>query len=162
MGVTSVTKDLDGLSMTVVSEYDVTVARAWLLWADPRELERWWGPPTYPATVEEHDLVPGGRITYYMTGPEGERFPGYWHVLEVDGPTLLAVEDGFADDEGAPNPDMPTTRMRVELAPRSGGGVVMTMTSTFPSVEAFEQLIAMGMEQGLLAAMSQIDDVLAS
>lgn len=161
MAVTSVIKDLEGPSMTVVSEYDVTVARAWLLWADPRQLERWWGPPTYPATVEEHDLVPGGRITYYMTGPEGERYPGYWHVQEVDGPTLLVVEDGFAHDDGMPNADMPTTQMRVEIAPRTGGGVVMTMTSTFPSREAFEQLIGMGMEEGLLAAMTQIDHVLS-
>jgi uncharacterized protein YndB with AHSA1/START domain len=64
MSVTSVRKDTEQLTMTVTAEYDVTADRAWQLWADPRQLERWWGPPTYPATVEKHDLTPGGQVSY--------------------------------------------------------------------------------------------------
>ena len=160
MGVTSVERDAEALTMTVTAEYDVTAERAWQLWADPRQLEQWWGPPTYPATVEEHDLRPGGRVTYVMTGPEGDRHGGWWEVLEVEAPRLLLVTDGFADDSGAPNPDMPTMVMRVRIEDRDGG-VVMTMTTTFASLEQLEQLLGMGMEEGLLAAMSQIDGVLA-
>ena len=48
MSVTNVQKDTDELTMTFTAEYDVTADRAWQLWADPRQLERWWGPPTYP------------------------------------------------------------------------------------------------------------------
>ena len=160
MSITSVRKDTDQLTMIVTAEYDVTADRAWQLWADPRQLERWWGPPTYPATVEEHDLRPGGHVSYYMTGPEGDTPRGWWHVLEVEPPRLLVVEDGFADETGAPNPDMPTTVMRVEINDR-GNGVTMTMTSRFPSLEAMEQMLAMGMEEGLRQAMGQIDDILA-
>ena len=160
MSITSVQKDTEQLTMTVTAEYDVSAERAWQLWADPRQLERWWGPPTYPATVEEHDLRPGGHVSYYMTGPEGDTPHGWWHVLEVEPPRLLVVEDGFADDAGVPNPDMPTTVMRVEITER-GDGVTMTMTSRFPSLEAMEQMSAMGMEEGLRQAMGQIDDILA-
>lgn len=161
MGVTSVKKDPEALTMTVTAEYDVSAQRAWQLWSDPRQLEQWWGPPTYPATVGEHDLRPGGRVTYAMTGPEGDRHGGWWEVLEVEAPRLLVVRDGFADESGAPNPEMPTMVMRMEIADRDGG-VVMTMTTTFSSAEQLEQLLAMGMEEGLLAAMSQIDGVLAA
>jgi uncharacterized protein YndB with AHSA1/START domain len=160
MGVTSVHKDRDALTMTVTAEYEVTPDRAWQLWSDPRQLERWWGPPTYPATVEKHDLTPGGTITYFMTGPEGDRHQGWWEVLEVEAPRLLVVRDGFADADGNPNSDMPTMVMRVTVNDRDGGGVVLTMLSTFPSLEALDQLLAMGMEEGLMAAMSQIDGVL--
>jgi uncharacterized protein YndB with AHSA1/START domain len=162
MGVTGVSKDLDALTMTVTAEYDVDVARAWQLWADPRQLERWWGPPTYPATVEQHDLRPGGVVTYVMTGPEGDRHHGWWRVLEVDAPSLLLVEDGFGDDPSHPQEGMPATVMRVTLADRAGGGVVMTMVSTFPSLESLEQLVQMGMEEGLTLAMGQIDGILAA
>jgi uncharacterized protein YndB with AHSA1/START domain len=160
MSVTSVHKDTARLTMTVTAEYDVSADRAWRLWADPRQLERWWGPPTYPATVEEHDLTAGGRVTYYMTGPEGDRPRGWWRVLEAEPPHLLVVEDGFADDTGAPNEAMPTMVMRVEIADRPGG-VTMTIATRFPSVEAMEQLVAMGMEEGLQQAMGQIDAILA-
>ena len=160
MSVTSVHKDTERLTMTVTAEYDVTAERAWRLWADPRQLERWWGPPSYPATVEEHDLTTGGRVSYYMTGPEGDQPRGWWKVLEAVPPRLLVVEDGFADETGTPNPAMPTTFMRVEITDRPGG-VTITIASRFPSLEAMEQLIAMGLEEGLQQAISQIDAILA-
>jgi uncharacterized protein YndB with AHSA1/START domain len=160
MSVTSIKKDTEQLAMTVTAEYDVAADRAWQLWADPRQLERWWGPPTYPATVEAHDLTPGGNVSYYMTGPEGDQARGYWSVLEVEPPRRLVVEDGFADETGARNPDLPTMVMRVEIADRPGG-VTMTIATRFPSLEAMEQVLAMGMEEGLREAMGQIDAILA-
>ena len=160
MSVTSIRKDTEQLTMTVTAEYDVTADRAWQLWADPRQLERWWGPPTHPATVMEHDLTPGGRVTYYMTGPEGEQYRGWWNVLEVEPPRLLVFEDGFADETGAPNAAMPTSLARVEISDRPGG-VTITIVTRFPSLEAMEQLVAMGMEEGLQQALGQIDAILA-
>ena len=160
MSVTSVRKDTEQLAMTVTAEYDVTAERAWQLWADPRQLERWWGPPTYPATVEEHDLTPGGHVSYYMTGPEGDQPHGWWNVLEAEPPRLLVIEDGFADETGAPSTTMPTMVMRVEITDRPGG-VGMTVVTRFPSLEAMEQLLGMGMEEGLKEAMGQIDAILA-
>ena len=161
MPITRVDQDLDAHRMTVVAEYDAPVERVWQLYADPRQLERFWGPPTWPATVVDHDLRPGGRVTYVMTGPEGEKSAGYWDVLEVDAPRRVVVDDGFADDTGQPNPDLPTTRMELELTERAGGGTTLTVVSTFPSTDAMKQMIEMGMEEGMRQAMGQIDDVLA-
>ena len=160
MSVTSVQKDPVALTMTVTSEFDAAVDRAWELWADPRQLERWWGPPTYPATFVDHDLVPGGRVSYFMTGPDGDKPHGWWKVLTVDAPRRLEFEDGFADDAGEPDPKMPTMIMRVSLDERPGGGTRMVIETTFPSTEAMEQLIAMGMEEGMAAALGQIDGLL--
>jgi len=161
MTVTSIHKDPQALTMTVTADLDATVERAWLLWADPRQLERWWGPPTYPATVVDHDLVTGGRVTYFMTGPDGDKHGGWWLVLAVDPPHRLELKDGFADDSGAPNDAMPTTTMVVTLTERAGGGTRMDIESRFPSLEAMEQLVSMGMEEGISAALAQIDGILA-
>ena len=162
MTVTSVVKDTDRLTMTMTAEYDVTAERAWQLWGDPRQLERWWGPPAYPATFVEHDLRPGARVTYYMTGPTGDQPRGFWDVLEVEAPRRLVVQDGFADDTWTPLDAMPSNRMVLDIADRDGGGVVMTVTSTFASLETMEQLVAMGMEEGMTLAMGQIDAILAA
>jgi uncharacterized protein YndB with AHSA1/START domain len=160
MTITNVAKDPAALTMTITVELDAPVERAWQLWADPRQLERWWGPPTYPATVVDHDLVPGGRVTYFMTGPDGDKSNGWWQVLAVEPPTRLELKDGFADNEGTPNETMPTTNMVVTLTQR-GNGSIMTLESQFPSLEAMEQLVSMGMEEGIKAAMSQIAGILA-
>jgi len=162
MPIVRIDKDPENCTMTVVAEYDAPPARVWELYADPRQLERFWGPPTWPATVVDHDLSPGGRVTYFMTGPDGEKSAGYWNVLEVEPLRRFVVDDGFADDTGEPNPNMPTTRMELALAARADGGTTMTVVSTFPSTEAMNQMLEMGMEDGMREAMSQIDSVLAA
>ena len=161
MTVTSIHKDPEALTMAIVAELDATVERAWQLWADPRQLERWWGPPTYPATVVDHDLVPGGRVSYFMTGPEGDQHHGWWQVLAVEPPNRLELKDGFADDNGTPNDAMPTTITVVTMTERAKGGTRMAIETRFPSVQAMEQLVAMGMEEGMAAAMGQIAGILA-
>jgi uncharacterized protein YndB with AHSA1/START domain len=160
--VTRVDKNPESRTLTIAGEYDAPVERLWQIWGDPRQLERWWGPPTYPATVIDHDLTPGGTVTYLMTGPEGDKHRGWWRVLAVDPPNVLVFEDGFADDTGKPNPDLPTTTIRVALSARDGGGSRMQVESTFPSLEAMEQMIAMGMEEGMKEAAGQIDQLLAA
>ena len=95
-----------------------------------------------------------------MTSPEGDKHAGWWRVSAVAPPNRLEFEDGFADGEGRPNPDMPVTVIAVTLADRDGGGTRMEITSTFATVEAMEQLLAMGMDEGMKAAMGQIDAIL--
>lgn len=161
MTVTAVRKDPDALTMTVDAEFDASADRVWQLWADPRQLERWWGPPTYPATVTAHDLKPGGRVEYHMTGPEGDQPRGYWEVVEAQPPHRLVFNDGFANEDGSPNSDLPMNTVRVTIEEANAGRTRMTIASIFPSTEAMEQLIAMGMEEGLTQAIGQVDAILA-
>jgi uncharacterized protein YndB with AHSA1/START domain len=161
MTVETIVKDPATLTLTMTATFQAPIEGVWQLWADPRKLERWWGPPTYPAKVGEHDLVPGGRVTYVMTGPEGDTYHGWWHVVAVDEPRSLEVVDGFADDSGTPNPDMPTTTMLVVMS-ESQGVTRMVATSRFTSLESMEKLVAMGMEEGLTTAIGQIDAILAA
>ncbi|MFH8371016.1 SRPBCC domain-containing protein [Streptomyces sp. NPDC018031] len=160
MSVTSVDKNLDELTLTLTADFAAPVERVWQLWADPRRLERWWGPPTYPATVERHDLTPGGEVTYFMTGPEGDRHRGWWRVTSVEPPTSLEFTDGFADQDGKPDPDLPSSTVRMRLTEHDGG-TRMEVRSVFESREQMEQLVKMGMVEGLTEAVGQMDALLA-
>jgi uncharacterized protein YndB with AHSA1/START domain len=163
MTVTAVRKDPDALTMTLDAEFDATPERVWQLWADPRQLERWWGPPNYPATFTAHDFRVGGRSEYYMTGPDGVRVSpgGYWEIRELDPPRNMRIEDGFAKD-GKPN-DLPdgTGAMNVTIEPIGNGRTRMTIENVFPDTGTMEQLLAMGQEEGMTEAVGQIDAILA-
>lgn len=161
MTVADIRKDVQNLTMTVDTEFDASPERIWQLWADPRQLERWWGPPTYPATVTAHDLRVGGRVEYHMTGPEGDQPRGYWDIVEAAPPHRLVFRDGFAEADGTPNSDMPVNEIRVSIADIGGGHTRMSIESIFPDAAAMEQLLAMGMEEGLTGALEQIDAILA-
>ena len=161
MTVTAVRKDLQRLTLTVEAEFDASPDCIWQLWADPRKLERWWGPPTYAATFTKHDLAPGSRVEYQMTGPAGDQSHGYWDVLEVEPPRRILLRDGFANADGTPNTDMPITTIRVGIDEVAQGRTRMSVESVFPSTEAMEQILAMGTDEGLTQAVSQIDAILA-
>jgi uncharacterized protein YndB with AHSA1/START domain len=159
--VTAVQKDPQALTLTLDAEFEASQERVWQLWADPRQLERWWGPPTYPATFTKHDLAPGSRVEYHMTGPAGDQPKGYWDIVEVDPPRRLLVHDGFRNDDGTENTDLPGNEFEVTIAESGENRTRMSIESRFPSQEAMEQLLAMGMEQGLTEAVGQIDAILA-
>lgn len=160
MSVTSVDKDYDSLTVTLVADFDAPRERVWQLWADPRQLARWWGPPNHPATVEEHDLTPCGEVTYFMTGPEGEKYRGWWRVTSVNPPKSLEFTDGFADQDGTPIRDMPITTVQMQLSEHDGG-TRMELRSVFDSREQMDQLVSMGAVDGLQQAVSQMDALLA-
>lgn len=160
MTVISTNPDREKLEMTVVAEFEASAERVWDVWADPRKLEKWWGPPTWPATFERHEFEPGGRASYYMTGPDGEKAAGWWEIQAIDAPRSLAFRDGFADENGEPNRSMPEMDVSVTLEAVDGGRTRMTSVTKFGSAEQLEQVLEMGMEEGFMAALSQIDDLL--
>jgi uncharacterized protein YndB with AHSA1/START domain len=160
MTVTAVRKDPQTLTMTLEAEFEASPERVWQLWADPRQLERWWGPPTYPATFTSHSLAPGGRVEYHMTGPEGDQHAGYWEVVEANAPHRLVFRDGFANPDGTPNSDLPMNTANLLIEAVGQGRTRMSIQTVFPNAEAMEQILAMGMEQGLTEAVGQIDAIL--
>ncbi|HTV00759.1 MAG TPA: SRPBCC domain-containing protein [Luteitalea sp.] len=160
MPIVDVQKDTQALTMTVTAQFAAPVERVWAAYADPRQIERFWGPPEWPATFERHDFTVGGRSEYVMKGPDGQESRGFWDFVSIDPPRSFEVTDGFLGPDGAQAPDMPTMQMRFTFEPHDGGTRMVTRT-VFPSLEALEQLLAMGMEEGLKAAMAQIDGVLA-
>ncbi|MEV7972620.1 SRPBCC domain-containing protein [Cellulomonas sp. NPDC089187] len=160
MTVVSATPDTDNLTLTIVTEFTADPERVWRLWSDPRRLERWWGPPAWPATFTALDLRPGGRAAYYMTGPGGEKAGGWWEFVTVDGPHALSFDDGFARDDGTPDPAMPVTRAEVDITGAASGSR-MTIRSRFADTEQMRRLVDMGMLEGMSEALGQIDAILA-
>lgn len=155
MPLTSVTKDAATLTLTVVGDYPVPRQRLWNAFADPRQLERFWGPPAWPATFTRHDLVVGGRAEYFLSGENGERWSGSWRFTAVDPISSFEAHDG---EDNAGDANLPSSmRFTFDTTPT---GSRLTIVTRFASVEAMEQTIP-GMEQGLRAAIPQLDTVLA-
>ncbi len=160
MPVTSVTPDIDNRTLTIVADFAAPVERIWQVYADPRQLEQIWGPPTYPATFADHDLRPGGRMNYFMTSPEGEKFCGYWQIEEVDEPTRFTFVDGFAHEDFSNNDDLPASHNEFRFE-ATEGGTRATYVSTYATAEALQQVLDMGVVEGASGAINQIDALVA-
>jgi uncharacterized protein YndB with AHSA1/START domain len=160
MTVVSTHKDAEKLTLTFVAELAAPPERVWRIWADPRQLERWWGPPTWPATFERHDFSVPGESRYYMTGPDGEKARGWFAFVAIDAPRTIDLDDGFAGEDGEPLDRDDTMRVHVAIEP-DGAGTRMTTVTTFTSTEQLDRIVAMGIEEGQREAMGQIDALLA-
>ena len=161
MPVTDVQHDLDALTLTITAEFAAPVERVWEVYADPRQLERVWGPPTHPATFVDHDLTPGARTTYYMTSPEGEKYYGYWKVQEVAEPNRFTFADGFADENFTPSTELPESQ-NVYAFDSQADGTRVTFVAQYETAEGLQQVLDMGMVEGATSAIGQIDELLAA
>src|SRR5690625_4550085 len=101
MPITTIEKDPTNLTMTIVADFPVPVRRLWDAYADPRQLEKCWRPPQWPATFTRHDLYPGGRSRYEMRGPDGQ----------ID--DVLADLDAFAAGRGTETQLLSDTQVRI-------------------------------------------------
>jgi uncharacterized protein YndB with AHSA1/START domain len=149
VSVTRVEKDYDALTLTLIAEFDAAIEQVWELWADPRKLERWWGPPSHPATVHRHELEVGGEVAYSMAGGS----PGWWRITAVEAPRALAFTDGWAGRDG------PTTAVRVRLDERAGR-TRMELRFAFASSEHMDQLRRGGAFEIFPQSVTQMDALL--
>lgn len=156
MPVTGIIKDIDNRTLTITAQFAAPVELIWALYADPRQLEKIWGPPTYPATFVDHALRVGSRSTYYMTGPDGEKYAGWWKIAAVDEPNSFAFDDGFADENFNDNPDLPVSH-NVYRFTGTDSGTTATYTATYETADALQQVLQMGAEEGSTGAINQID-----
>lgn len=160
MPVTEITTDTDALTMTLVADVTAPVERLWKAFTDPRQLDRFWGPPGWPATFTAFDFTVGGRARYGMTSPHGEHSRGAWEFIRIDEPHSFEVLDAFVDERGDAIDGMPTMRMRFVFESTDAGSRVVN-TTFFASVEALEQVVAMGALEGSKLAINQLDAVVA-
>ena len=138
-----------------MGDYPVSQQRLWDAFADPRQLERFWGPPFAPSTFTRHDFTVGGRSEYFLSLPDGGKWSGSWKFTAVNPISSFEARDG---EDNAEDENMPASmKFTFETTP---AGSRMTCVTKFSSLEAMEQS-ATGMEEGMRAAMPQLDAILA-
>lgn len=140
MPITSIDTDLDNVSLTIVADFHAPLRRLWDAYADPRQIEKFWGPPGWPATFSRHDMAAGGHSYYRMNGPDGESSSGYWNFTHVEPPHSFGVIDGFLTPEGQPNTELPNMRIRFTFEATESGSR-LTTTTWFSSTEELDQLL---------------------
>jgi uncharacterized protein YndB with AHSA1/START domain len=161
MTVISSVKDPVAMTLVVVAQFDATPEQVWDVWADARKLERWWGPPTWPATFQRHDFIVDGQSRYFMTGPNGEKSHGWWRIRSMERPHRIEFDNGLAGDDGEPVPSVDPMPSSVSFEAFNGGTRMTSMTN-FTDAEQMEKMLNMGMQEGMEQAVGQIDDLLAT
>jgi uncharacterized protein YndB with AHSA1/START domain len=84
----------------ITRDFNASRARVWDAWTTIEGLAAWFGPKEVTSEVLSHDLRPGGRFHFRMTGADGGQMYGLFVYRDIVPPTLVSWEHGFADAEG--------------------------------------------------------------
>jgi uncharacterized protein YndB with AHSA1/START domain len=168
MEKTNITKNRETREIVMDRTFDASRDAVWDAWANPEKLAKWWGPRGWETTIKTFEFKPGGTWHYGMKCVDENQGEFYgqtsWGkaVFEnIDEPNEFTYKDLFSDEQGNINPDMPAMVIRVTFTEQDGTTRVVS-SGVFETVEDFDKVVAMGVEQGAAETWDRWAEFLAS
>jgi len=151
--------DKERLTITVIREFAGERQLVWDCHTKRELLDQWFAPKGLTTQTKHMDFREGGYWHYAMVTPDNEKF---WNRLDyktinpIDGYT---AQDGFCDETGAVNPDMPGSYWDVAFTDESPRTLVTTVVK-YASAGSLQAAIDMGLKDGLASTMERLDELL--
>ena len=151
--------DKEKNTLTIKREFAAKRQLVWDCYTKSELLDRWFAPKPLTTKTKHMDFREGGHWHYAMVEPNGQEYWGrsdYQTIHPIDNYTAL---DGFCDDTGALNPELPRSKWDVSFSDGATHTLVVTVVS-YTSAEALQQVINMGMKEGLTSTLERLDELL--
>ncbi len=149
----------NGSVLTIERTFNAPLAIVWRTWTEAELLDQWWAPKPWKSETSHMDFKEGGYRLYAMVGPEGERHIARTNYLSIDIHKQFSGEDAFCDQDGKINQEMPISTFNNQFKEQANETFV-TVVSEYASEEHLQQVIQMGMKEGLTMAYENLDNVL--
>ncbi|MFZ6647438.1 SRPBCC family protein [Undibacterium sp. TJN25] len=151
--------DKEKNTITIKREFAAKRQLVWDCYTKSELLDRWFAPKPLTTKTKYMDFREGGHWLYAMVEPAGQEYWGrmdYQAIHPIDSYVSL---DGFCDDTGTLNPEMPRSKWNVTFSDRAARTLVETVVS-YGSPEALQQVINMGLKEGLASTLERLDELL--
>lgn len=152
---TSVIKDLKEKSILVSREFEAPVSLVWRCHTEGELLDQWWGPAPWRAETKSMRFKVGGYWLYAMVSPEGDKHWGIMNYKAIEPLQSFYLEDGFCDEEGVVNKDLPVSSGAMVFTSTTLGTLVQ-FKMTYTTEEQLNTLVEMGFEKGITACLEQL------
>ncbi|TAL54398.1 SRPBCC domain-containing protein [Pandoraea sp.] len=122
-------------------------------------LDQWFAPKPLTTRTKHMEFKEGGYWHYAMIMPDGQAF---WSRLDYQAIHPIddyAALDGFCDEAGVVNPEMPRARWEVTFTDANGHTLVTTVVM-YRSPDDVQKVIEMGMEEGMASTLERLDELL--
>ena len=154
-------RDLQNKKLNVVRHFDAPVDHVWRAWTESELLDQWWAPKPYHTETKTMQFKPGGFWLYAMVGPDASKMWCKFEYTSINPQKTFEGFDMFCDENGNKNPEFPSMTWHNEFQPIADGTKVIVNIS-FPSDEAMNKILEMGLEEGFSAALVNLDELLAT
>jgi uncharacterized protein YndB with AHSA1/START domain len=78
----------------VISErvFEVSKEKLYEAWANPAQLQNWWGPNGFTNTFHEFNFIEGGYWRFIMHGPDGKNYDNESRFIKIVPREHLIIE----------------------------------------------------------------------
>lgn len=156
---TEIITDLEKFTFQARREFDAPLSLVWRAYTEPELLDQWWAPKPWKTETKSMDFKPGGKWIYEMVGPGGERHGAVQVFKTIVFEKYFEGIDAFADAEGNINESMPVSTWKNTFLPTETG-IMVIVDAVYPTKEALETVIKMGMDVGLSMAHDNLSSLL--
>lgn len=151
--------DMPSRRLTIRRDFNAPKSLVWDCYTKADLLDRWFAPDPFVAKTKSMSFQDGGHWLFAMVAPDGDE-----HWVRFDYETITPkdgyrAQDAFCDAQGVINRDLPISTWEVtfkEHSPRTRVQIICT----YETPEALQQVIDMGMQQGLEAALDALERLL--
>jgi uncharacterized protein YndB with AHSA1/START domain len=151
--------DKEKNTITIKREFAAQRQLVWDCYTKSELLDRWFAPKPLTTKTKFMDFSEGGHWHYAMVEPNGQEYWGRMDYQSIRPIDYYAALDGFCDNTGTLNPDLPRSKWDVTFSDLAAHTVVQTVVS-YTSAEAMQQVIDMGMKEGLTSTLERLDELL--
>lgn len=151
--------DKEKNTMTIRREFLADRALVWNCYTKSELLDQWFAPKPLTTKTKFMDFREGGRWHYAMVEPNGTEYWGLTEYLKIKPVDHYTALDAFSNAAGEINKDLPRAKWLVTFIDKDENALVETVV-TYNSLSDLEQVIQMGMEQGMIATLEKLDELL--
>lgn len=153
--------DMQKNSITVRREFAAKRQLVWDCHTKCELLDQWFAPKPLTTKTKHMEFREGGYWHYAMITPDGQSFWSrldYQTISPIDG---YAALDGFCDETGVVNPDLPRARWDVAFTDAKERTLVTTVV-LYNSSDDLQKAIDMGLKDGLTSTLERLDELLVA
>lgn len=154
--------DRENKKIRVNREFAAPLNNVWAAWTESNLLDQWWAPKPWKTRTKTMDFRDGGHWLYAMVGPDGEEHWARVDYKSVSPGEHFSARDGFSDDQGVVNTELPVSLWNNSFHEVSGDKTRVSIQISFDKLSDLESIIKMGFKEGFTAGLENLDELLAN
>lgn len=153
--------DKENSTVNVTRLFNAPQSNVWAAWTKPEILDQWWAPQPWKSVTKSMEFKEGGRRLYAMVGPNGEEHWSLADYTSITPKTNFKLLDGFCDDQGNINKDMPRSNWNVDFK-ESDGATTVQIQIKHKTLDDLEIHVKMGFKEGFTATLEALAELLTT
>lgn len=143
----------------ITREFDAPQQLVWDAFSKEEILNQWWAPKPWYVQTRYLNFTPGGRWSYAMCGPEGEKHWCVQDYISITPISNIKFTDAFTDENEVFSPDFSGFEWNLDFT-SAGDVTTVSITIQHKTLADLEKILEMGFKEGFTMTLNYLEELL--